>query len=152
MPPPAAAVVDEVVPAAAAGGATVVVVEGATVVVVGAAVVGAAVVRGAAVAGTAAGAGCGEDDGAGAGAGAGGCAGAGVEPCTVTVPVMYVWMLQWYLNVPAWPNVWLKVFPDARLEDEKLLSSAVTVCVAMPVFVHVTLSPTETVTLEGEKL
>lgn len=60
-------------------------------------------------------------------------------------------MLQWYVNVPALANVWENVAPPARLPLSNEESSAVTVCVAAPVFVQVTEVPTLTVIDPGSK-
>jgi hypothetical protein len=40
-----------------------------------------------------------------------------VVPVTVTLPVMYVWIEQWYENVPALLNVQEKLLPGARFPE-----------------------------------
>lgn len=61
----------------------------------------------------------------------------GVVPATFTVPVMYVWMLQWYPNVPAVAKVKLNELPGARVWSNEP-SLAVTVWVTESWFVQVT--------------
>ena len=74
-----------------------------------------------------------------------------VEPYwTTTVPFIPGWIAQWNANVPAVANVWLNVAPDVTLPLSNDPSSAVTVCVALPVFVQVTLEPTLIVIDDGE--
>ena len=67
------------------------------------------------------------------------------------VPVIEIWILQWYAKVPAWEKVWLKTAPGWRVPLSNAPPSAVTVCGALPVFVHVTFVPTGTVRVGGVK-
>ena len=64
---------------------------------------------------------------------------------------MLEWTAQWYAYVPAFEKVWLNVAPPARdlLSNEP--SSAVTVCVVVSPFDHVTVDPTATVIEPGLK-
>ena len=72
-------------------------------------------------------------------------------PWTVTVPVIVGWIVQWYGNVPAVANVTAPVPPPpAMLPASQDASSAVAVWACASEFVHVTVSPTFTVTLAGE--
>jgi hypothetical protein len=60
-------------------------------------------------------------------------------------------MLQWYAKLPALENVLENVPPAAILPLSKLLSSAVTVCAMLSLFVQVTVAPTVVVMEAGEK-
>ena len=64
-------------------------------------------------------------------------------------PVMNGCMEQWYLNVPAVPKVWVKVWPLPIGEEANDLSSATTVCCAESSNFQVTVVPTETVRVIG---
>ncbi|HET8569973.1 MAG TPA: 16S rRNA (guanine(527)-N(7))-methyltransferase RsmG [Candidatus Limnocylindria bacterium] len=118
---------------------------------VGAAVVGAAVaVAGAAVAGGGVrGAAVGAGVGTGVGAGVGGGGVGVVAARTTTVPRIVGWTAQWYGKVPAAPNTTCLLCPIARFPVLNAFVSLVAVCVAASVFVHVTVSPTLTVTVCG---
>ena len=65
---------------------------------------------------------------------------------TVIVPVMKVWIEQWYGNEPDLVNVNEKDLPGVRSPEPNAPPSAVTVWVGPPIcdslFVHVTVSPT----------
>jgi hypothetical protein len=71
---------------------------------------------------------------------------------TVTTAVIDGWIRQWYANVPAVANVRANVapFPSDSLVKEP--SSAVTVWLALSLFVQVTVVPTGTVIVAGTKL
>ena len=123
--------------------------------VVGPAVVGAAVVGatvwgggGAVVGATVGGGGCGVEVGGG---GVGGAVVA-AAPATVIVPVMKVWIAQWYWYVPA--TVKANVFEDPGLRTpvSNVPVFDVAVCASPPLFVHVTLSPALIVSVRGTKL
>jgi hypothetical protein len=70
---------------------------------------------------------------------------------TVMVAFMLGWIAQWYVNVPAVVNVCVKVapVPSGSLLNE--LSSAVTVWLVESWFIHVTVVPTATSSVAGEK-
>ena len=65
------------------------------------------------------------------------------------VPVIDEWILQWYGNDPAVENVAVPVplAPIVPVSNDP--SSAVAVCAVASEFVHVTVSPTVTVTSGG---
>jgi hypothetical protein len=62
--------------------------------------------------------------------------------CTLIVPTMPGWIVQWYWNVPADENVLEKVAPGAIEPEFQAPPSAVDVCATVSLFVHVTVLPT----------
>ena len=66
--------------------------------------------------------------------------------CTVTVPIMFGWRLQWYLNVPGELKVVVNVPPGGMEPEFQAPVSELDVCVVESVFVQVTDEPTATVT------
>jgi hypothetical protein len=94
--------------------------------------------------------GCAAGGGVGAtGAGVGGGGGGVAWVCTAMVPVIDGWMLQWYAKVPAFRNTKVNVPPRVSGPLSHAPDVAVVVCEAPSMFVHVTLSPTFTVSDAG---
>lgn len=69
---------------------------------------------------------------------------------TTIVPCMNGWMVQKYVIVPARVKVCDALLPFLRSPVSKLWSLAVALCSLGPALVHVTVSPTCTVSVPGE--
>ncbi len=77
--------------------------------------------------------------------------GVGVAVATTrTVPVIAPWIAQWYSNVPA-AFIWIVLLWPVASTPVLKAPGAVAVCCAGSRFVHVTVSPTFTVTICGRK-
>ncbi len=73
-----------------------------------------------------------------------------VVHCTVIVPTMPGWNVQWYGNDPAVLNVAVNVAPGAIAPEFQTALSDVDVCAIVSSFVQVTLPPTATAIGLGE--
>ena len=71
---------------------------------------------------------------------------------TVIEPVICGWIAQWYGNEPAVLNVTVFEAPVSSVPVSNAPPSAVAVCGISSEFVQVTVSPTVTVTVGGEKV
>ncbi len=89
----------------------------------------------------------------GVGVGGAGVGGAVVAaaPATVTVPVMNVWIAQWYWNVPATPKATVFDAPGFSSPVSKAPVFDVAVWASPPRFVQVMLSPTLIAMVRGLK-
>src|SRR5829696_4897039 len=77
--------------------------------------------------------------------------GVGSPPCTMIVPFMPAWKLQWYGNVPAVGKARVKLPPGAIVPESQMLVSLVAVCDIESLLTQVTLWPAMMVSVAGAK-